>query len=551
MYKRQILYSGSRNGELLSISIKTFEQLQILNLEGRQFERLFQKPNSKDIIALSQKDGLGKIHEITNNKHKITIELPDTDGFYPFGAFSDDGKYFILGLGGFSFGQVRVYEGGLEKKLWENSTVHKRIILGMDVSSNNNKLVTASLDKTAYIWDLKTGNLISPVMQHDVFAWWAKFSQDDSKIVTTTDNNSICVWNSETGKILTPPFYTENTILDINFNQDGTKLSAGLLNGEFHEWDIHTGRPINTALTHDSPITSTSVSTNGSFIITGDTAGMLKIWNKSNDYLTPKIIPANGKIGLVRAINNDKQIAALYENGVGSWGGADIWDTASMNKGYGIDFDQVESDKIINSVDISPDGKYLAYSIEDFNVIKVIDLSKGDSGIEIFQHGNGVMGLYFSPNSKFLASVSLDGTSKLFSVENSFNNPHTLDFKFGFGGRVSFSHDSKKIAAATIVGADKNIVKIWDTDSGSLLKILDHDYAVASITFSKYNNSVYTGSSDLYVRYWSLNNEVDSPLISLKHEDRVEFIEEFPVKKNKHFIPVSYTHLTLPTTPYV
>ena len=207
-----------------------------------------------------------------------------------------------------------------------------------------------------------------------------------------------------------------------------------------------------------------------------------------------------------------------------------------MNKGYGIDFDQVESDKIINSVDISPDGKYLAYSIEDFNVIKVIDLSKGDSGIEIFQHGNGVMGLYFSPNSKFLASVSLDGTSKLFSVENSFNNPHTLDFKFGFGGRVSFSHDSKKIAAATIVGADKNIVKIWDTDSGSLLKILDHDYAVASITFSKYNNSVYTGSSDLYVRYWSLNNEVDSPLISLKHEDRVEFIEEFPVKKNKHFI---------------
>ena len=531
-----ILYAGSRNGELISISLETLERESLLKLSGQQFERLFQKPNSNDIIALSQNDGLGSIHQIIEKKYEFTIELPDTDGFYPFGTYSDDGKYFILGIGGFSYGKIIVFEGSLKNKIWENSSVHKRIIIGLDVSSDNEKLVTASLDKTAYIWNLKNGKLLSPVMQHDVFAWWAKFSADNSKIVTTTDNNSICIWNSKTGKILTPPFYTKDTILDVNFNEEGTKISAGLRNGEFHEWDIHSGRPINTALTHDEPITTTTVSGGGDFIATGDVAGNLKIWDKANGFLAPRTLTTKGKIGTIRIIDNDINLATLYENGVGSWGGVDIWNAKSLNNRYGIDFDLVEPEKIISAVEISPDGNYIAYSIEDENVIKIIDVKSNANRKIIYRHDNNIRGLFFSPNSKLLASVSFDGTSKIFEVKKGFKDPINLNYKFGFGGRVFFSHDSAKIAAATIVGADKNVVKIWRTNSGKLIKTLNHDYAVASVTFSKYNNSVYTGSSDLYVRFWKLDEIGNFPDFQLKHEDRIEFIEEYPDEELKHII---------------
>ena len=300
----------------------------------------------------------------------------------------------------------------------------------MDVSSDNEKLVTASLDKTAYIWNLKNGKLLSPVMQHDVFAWWAKFSADNSKIVTTTDNNSICIWNSETGKILTPPFYTKDTILDVNFNEEGTKISAGLRNGEFHEWDIHSGRPINTALTHDEPITTTTVSGGGDFIATGDVAGNLKIWDKANGFLAPRTLTTKGKIGTIRIIDNDINLATLYENGVGSWGGVDIWNAKSLNNRYGIDFDLVEPGKIISAVEISPDGNYIAYSIEDENVIKIINVKSNANRKIIYRHDNNIRGLFFSPNSKLLASVSFDGTSKIFEVKKGFKDPINLKFIF-------------------------------------------------------------------------------------------------------------------------
>jgi len=541
-----LLFTGSRDGVLKNISINNFEEKLIFRINGQQFERMYSNPKSNQIIAFSQRDGMGKIHEITNNKIITTIDQPDTDGFYPNAIFSNDGRYFILGIGGFTYGQLIVYEGSLTRKIWENKSVHKRIIVGLDVNSSNEKLVTASLDKTAYIWNLKTGELMSPVMQHDVFAWWAKFSKDDAKIVTTTDNNSISIWNANTGKIITPPFYTQDTILDINFNQEGTRVIAGLLNGEFHKWDVHTGRPIKTDITHDKPISSAKVSSDGEYIITSDISGKLKKWDKSNQYLEPRAINTENKIGAIRIIDNDKKIAALHENGVNSWGGISVWDYITLNNIYDIQFNITEPGKTITWIDISPNGKYVAYSIEDENIIKVIDLQSNTPPKTIGRHNNIIWQLHFSPNSKYLASVSQDGTSKIFNVNSEFdfeqylvNNkyvPKTLEYKFGFGGTVVFSPDSKKIAAATIVGGDKNIVKIWDTQTGLHLNTLNHDYAVRSITFSKYNDAVYTGSSDLYVRYWDLNVNAEKPEIILKHEDRVEFIEEHPDETKKNII---------------
>ena len=531
-----VFYAGRRDGILNSIQIKSLEKSTVLNLSGQQFERMYSNPVSNNIIAFSQRDGIGEIHEIKDNKFIITIAQPDTDGFYPNATFSNNGEYFILGIGGFTYGQVSVYKGSLKNRIWENTTAHKRIIVGLDVSSDNGKLVTASLDKTAYIWDLKTGKLLSPVMQHDVFAWWAKFSEDNSKIVTTTDNNGISIWNTKTGKILTPPFYTDDTILDINFSHDGTRVSAGLLNGEFHEWDIHTGRPIKTDLSHDNPIASTAVSKSGEFIISGDLSGKIKKWDKSKQYLEPKSISNNKKIGSIRIIDNDKKFAAIYENGVNSWEGVDIWDASTLKKLNEYSFRKIEPEKIITWIDVSPDGNYIAYSIEDENSIKLINLKENKPARIIGQHRNIIWQLHFSPNSKYLASVSQDGTSKIFNVNSDLKNFKTLSFKFGFGGSVVFSPDSKKIAAATIVGGDKNIVKIWNSESGELLNTLKHSYAVRSITFSRYGNSVYTGSSDLYVRYWDLNAKADSPLFSLKHEDRVELIEEYPDFSKKNII---------------
>jgi WD40 repeat protein len=458
------------------------------------------------------------------------------DVFSPVGTFSDSGEFFAMGIGSFSAGRVMVYNESLKNLIWENSSIHKRNIIGIDISSDNNSLVTASLDKTAYIWDLKTGALKSPVMQHDVFAWWAKFSPDDSKVVTTTDNNGITIWDAKTGKILTPPFYSRDTILGVEFDETGRKVMCGLLNGEFHEWDIHSGRPMKTSLSHDAPITGTAISAQQDFILTGDESGKIKIWSKSSNYYVPKVINTTNRIGKVAILDNGKKIAAVYENGENSWRGFTIWDTISHEKLVDYSFSASEPERNITAVALASNGKRAAYAVLDEDIINLIETDNLEDSKTIGRHNNIIRDLYFSPDSKYLASVSQDGTSLMFSADKNFENPVKLNYKFGFGGRLTFSKDSSKLAASSIVGSDKNIVKIWETKTGQQIKILPHDYAVRSITFSDCKNAVYTGSSDSYVRLWRLDNQSEEPEFELKHENRVEVMEEYPEKVEESFV---------------
>lgn len=72
----------------------------------------------------------------------------------------------------------------------------------------------------------------------------------------------------------------------------------------------------------------------------------------------------------------------------------------------------------------------------------------------------------------------------------------------------AFSDDGSMI----ITGAVDNTVKIWDVQTGNLIKELKgHFGPVTSVAFSKNNGSVYTGSMDRTIRTWVL------PSDSLKH----------------------------------
>ena len=69
-------------------------------------------------------------------------------------------------------------------------------------SSDGKRIVTASADNTARIWDAVTGEQIDePLTGHasgDVYS--AAFSLDGKRIVTASDDMTARLWDAETGK---------------------------------------------------------------------------------------------------------------------------------------------------------------------------------------------------------------------------------------------------------------------------------------------------------------------------------------------------------------
>ncbi|MEG4962933.1 MULTISPECIES: WD40 domain-containing protein [unclassified Microcoleus] len=148
----------------------------------------------------------------------------------------------------------------------------------------------------------------------------------------------------------------------------------------------------------------------------------------------------------------------------------------------------------VMAVDISPDSKLIASASVD----KTVKLWRRD-GTEIATlkgHQASVRTVKFSPNGQLIASGSEDDTVKVWRLDGSLLKTFQ-DHSASVWG-VAFSPDGETIASAS---AD-NTVKLWNQD-GTLLKTLQgHTAGVGSVVFSPDGETIASASGDKTVKLW-------------------------------------------------
>ena len=82
----------------------------------------------------------------------------------------------------------------------------------MQFSPDGSKIVTASKDKTARVWDAATGGPVTDPLTHEGEVYSAQFSPDGTKIVSASDDNTACVWDAFTGSLLTDPLEHKQSV---------------------------------------------------------------------------------------------------------------------------------------------------------------------------------------------------------------------------------------------------------------------------------------------------------------------------------------------------
>lgn len=97
---------------------------------------------------------------------------------------------------------------------------HQADITYISYNNSNDKIVTASYDKTAIIWDLATGKIIQRLTGHENFVVTASFSPDGNTVLTTSRDNMIKLWNVKTGKCMNS-FFVIDSVDYLNLLPDG------------------------------------------------------------------------------------------------------------------------------------------------------------------------------------------------------------------------------------------------------------------------------------------------------------------------------------------
>jgi WD40 repeat protein len=72
-------------------------------------------------------------------------------------------------------------------------------IFSASFSLDGNRIVTASLDRTARVWDAATGRDIAVLKGHELALVSAAFSPDGTRVVTASYDKTARIWDAATG----------------------------------------------------------------------------------------------------------------------------------------------------------------------------------------------------------------------------------------------------------------------------------------------------------------------------------------------------------------
>lgn len=376
--------------------------------------------------------------------------------------------------------------------------LHTGPINHAQLSPDDTRLVTASDDGTAFVWDLATGEKLTPPLRHGESVLWATFSPDGRAVATGGGDGVARIWDAATGEPLTPPLVHGSNVVEVAFSPDGRLLATAAWDNTARLFDVRTSQIVGEPMVHSNRVKCVAFSPDGGLLAAAGESGEVSLWHTGSGQRARPSLPHPDDVRRLRFTPDGQLLLTACGDGVARLWRVDSGELAAppMRSGDG---------GPIWWIAFSPDGRRLATAGGQFGTsgeVRVWDAATGLPISPALRFIMPVRGAAFSPDGRWLATGCLDATARLWESESS--KPVAVPLRHQLAvWTVAFTADGQRLLTS---GRDGSW-RLWDlATEESLAPFLPHELAWR-VAFSPDGRYLATGGLEGPAKVWDVTTK--------------------------------------------